>query len=220
MPFRRAASLALLSLSCLLATTVQADSFRVISLSQIRGLTSLEFVSEGEVEQVPVSVSSFSQAFPIPQSRQLALYAEAPKPGEEAPAPLLNLQFPNSSHDQIVLLKAVQTPNGSAYRYEMIDDSDAAFPAGSVYICNYMKEPVLIRLGQKQVTVAPNQRSVVPLANREAPFNDGVAFAAEIDGHGRVFSTSSWYLVPSMKIFCIIYQDERGHPQIRRIRLT
>ncbi|WP_309400381.1 hypothetical protein [Cerasicoccus maritimus] len=202
-----------------LCSSALADTFRVVSLSQIPGLTSLEFIHEGKVETVPVSLSSFSQPYPIPATRELALYAQAPSPNEEK-TPNLVLQFSENSGDVIVLLKATNTANGPAYRYELLDDSTRAFPAGSVYICNYLQEPVIIRLGPKQVLVESNDRSVVPLTRKEQPFNDGVAFAAEINGHGRVFSTSSWYLSPSMKIFCIIFQDQHGNPQIRRIRLT
>ncbi|WP_269538941.1 hypothetical protein [Cerasicoccus fimbriatus] len=196
-----------------------ADNFRVVSLSQIPNLASLEYPNGDEVTTVPVSISSFSKPMPIPQSRELALYDKAPLPNEEK-RPILNLKFPKSAGDVIVLLKAVQTAQGPTYRYEILDDSSSAFPAGSVFICNYMPESVIIRLGDKQVLVDSNDRSVVPLAKQEQPFDDGVAFAAEIDGHGRVFSTSSWYLVPSMKIFCVIYKDDHGQPKIRRIRLT
>ncbi|GHC03519.1 hypothetical protein [Cerasicoccus arenae] len=196
-----------------------ADNFRVVSLTQIPGLTSLEYVSEGKVITVPVSMSSFSQVHTIPTTRQLALYDKAPVP-EEQKQPVLNLQFPKDPGDVIVLLKSARTANGLTYQYELLDDSSTAFPLGSVYICNYMQESVIIRLGAERILVESKQRSVVPLTKQEKPFNDGVAFAAEINGHGRVFSTSSWYLSPSMKIFCIIYKDDRGNPQIRRIRLT
>ncbi|MFB9901083.1 hypothetical protein [Cerasicoccus arenae] len=164
-------------------------------------------------------MSSFSQVHTIPTTRQLALYDKAPVP-EEQKQPVLNLQFPKDPGDVIVLLKSARTANGLTYQYELLDDSSTAFPLGSVYICNYMQESVIIRLGAERILVESKQRSVVPLTKQEKPFNDGVAFAAEINGHGRVFSTSSWYLSPSMKIFCIIYKDDRGNPQIRRIRLT
>lgn len=215
---RNRLSLALIGLAGISASLC-ANDFRIISLSQIPDLTTLEFLDEGDVQQAPVSVSSFSKPYNIPATRQLAFFDKAPLP-EEKKQPLFNVTFPENSQDQIVLLNAVNTPQGPTYRYELIDDSDAAFPAGSVFICNFMSEPVLIRLGKKQVVVNANQRSTVPLTNQDQAFNDGVAFAAEIDGHGRVFSSSSWYLVPTMKIFCVIYKDDHGQPKIRRIRLT
>ncbi|WP_309386338.1 hypothetical protein [Cerasicoccus frondis] len=218
MLFPRSSKILILALLGL-CTSAMADSFRVVSLSQISGLTSLHFQENGEPQTLPVSISNFSQPFNIPATRQLSLYAKPPQPDVEQ-TPVLTIQFPEKSGDVIVLLKATRSGGASAYRYEILDDSASAFPSGSVYICNFMQEPVIIRLGKKQVLVESNDRNVVALTSSDKPFNDGVAFAAEINGHGRVFSTSSWYLAPSMKIFCVLYQDDRGNPQIRRIRLT
>ena len=207
-----------LCLCVLAASLAQAADFRLVALNQIKGLSRLEFIGPEGVEQVPVSIAHFSDSYKIPANGEVAFYDKAPANGENK-APLFVVRFPENASDTIVLLGG-QGDDGT-YRYGLIDDSGHAFPSGSVDIKNFMQSPVMVKLGPTVVTVDSGARRIVPvIENKQEPFNDGVKFATEINGNAQVFSMSSWYLLPSMKIFCVIFPDKSGIPQIRRIRLT
>ncbi len=218
MQLPRSLSLTTLALTLLALTAVHAAEFRVLGLKQLEGLDTLEFVSADGVQQVPVSTAYFSNSYKVPASGVVAFYDKAPARDEQK-APLFTVRFPENAGDMIVLLDAEAAAH--TYRYGLIDDSVRSFPSGSVYIMNFMHKPVMVKLGQKVVTVDSGAREMVPVVeNKREPFNGGVKFATEINGEAQIFSMSSWYLLPTMKIFCVIFPDSSGIPQIRRIRLT
>lgn len=210
-----------LMLVCVTLPIIQtlAGSFRVLGLSQVQGLERLEIVTPAGVKTVGVSISSVSQAFEIPESGELNFYRKAPK-ADETPEPAFTVNFNQASSNIILLLRPDDTIAEPAYKYSLIEDSEQAFSSGSVMLLNLSPKKIAAKLGDDRIIVATGEKTVVDLIKADKPFNGGVMFAAEFNGFGKVFSTSSWYLVPSMKILCIVYSDKRGNPQIRRIRLT
>jgi hypothetical protein len=214
----RTTGLILLYLS-LSAVVLSASSFRVMGLSQIKGMERLELVTADGVVVVPVSISSLSEAFDIPSSGRLDFYIQAPKNDEDV-EPVLSVSLTDISTDVILLLRADLSMVQPTYKYVTIENSPRMFPAGSVMLFNLTSKTIAAKMGEDSVRLGSGEKTVVNLINRNEPFDGGVMFAAEFNGFGKVFSTSSWYLVPSMKIFCIIYSDLNGNPQIRRIRLS
>lgn len=193
--------------------------FRVLSLLQVPGFEYLEYRSPEGVTPLPVPLSSVSPFYPIPDERRLAAYQKVPHEGEERPA-VLEIVFPDADGDVIILLTPGREPH-APYGYLVLEDSDAAFPAGSVLVYNLLKKPVAAKLGGEQVRFAHGERGVVRVVEPgAASFEGGVFFAAEFDGHGKIFSASEWYLAASMKIICILYADADGDPKVRRIRLV
>ena len=194
-------------------------SFRVLGLSQVRGLEVLEIVSGDEIKKVPISISSVSPEYSIPESGRVDFFRKAPV-GDETAIPVFSVKFPSPDEDMIVLLRVGDKNSTVPYQHVLIADSTEDFPLGSVLILNLCSKTVAAKMGEESVIVPPGEERIVRLVKKDRPFNGGVKFAAEFNGFGKVFSTSSWYLLPSMKVFCIIYRNEKGDPAIRRIRLT
>ncbi len=214
----RALKIYALSLMLLGLSLVRAAEFRVLGLEQLKGLHTLEYVTADGVQQVPVSTAYISNAYPIPASGVVAFYDKAPVQ-DEVKAPLFTVEFPSSGGNKIVLLRG--DAGGRTYRYGLIDDSSRGFPTGSAFFINFMQAPVMVKLGTNVIRLDAGSREVVPVVEQRAePFRGGVKFATEINGEMQIFSQSSWYLLPSMKIFCIIYPDSSGVPRIRRIRMS
>jgi hypothetical protein len=205
-----------------ISLSVSAREFRVLGLSQLKGLEQLEFRGSSGIELLPVSVSSFSNSYAIPQSGVTDFYLKVPEVSEagEEPSPLFSITFPVDCEDVIVLLRADAKSSQLTYKYMLIDDSVNAFPAGAVMVLNLMNKSLYARLGDNNVKIESGKSEISQLVKRKnEPFNGGVIFAAEFDDYGKIFSKSSWYLIPSMKIFCVVFPDENLEPQIRKIRL-
>ncbi|MFT6235456.1 MAG: hypothetical protein ACJAU9_000531 [Lentimonas sp.] len=197
---------------------VDASSFRVVAFSQITSLTGLEYQSGDGIESVTISTSSFSVKYPIPPSGVIDFYKNVPL-GEEEQVPLLEVNFGEESGDMILLLQA--DAQRLSYSYLLIEDTVEGFPMGSVMVMNFTSKSVFAKFGEERVKLESGSQEIVSLTGlKNLPFNGGVKFAVEFDGSGKVFSSSSWYLLPSMKIFCLIYSNPDGKPRIRRIRLT
>jgi hypothetical protein len=199
------------------SASLSAANFRVLALSKVDGLDRLEYQAGEDLEVVLISTLGFSELLPAPLSGVLDLYDKVPVEGEEK-SPLLSIDILADGGDVIVLLYAV---DAQRYGYLVVDDSQGAFPMGSVLVLNFSKTSIYAKFDDERVLVPSRERKVVKLTGASGdPFNAGVKFAAEFDGSGKVFSSSSWYLLPSMKIFCLIYSNPDGKPRIRRIRLT
>ena len=196
---------------------LHAGDFRVIALSTIDKSNSLEYQAPDGVTKVTISTLGFSRPYLAPESGVVDLYDKMPIKGEEK-TPLVSLKMPEDGADVIVLLHVNRS---NEYEYLLIEDSSDDFPSGSVLVLNFSKKSIFAKFGEERLAVPSGESRVVELArDGQEPFKAGVKFAAEFDGYGKVFSSSSWYLLPSMKIFCVVLSDKNGNPQIRRIRLT
>ncbi len=207
-------------LLCLGTATVHSADFRMLVTESLPGMEAFEFLgNDGQVKKIYLSTTHISSEYPIPSGGRVDLYHKYPEPEEKA-TPALSLQFPEGAKDTIVLLLAQGSGTDKHYRPIYIDDSGTHFPSGSILIYNFLNKPLMAKLGEEVVSVQSGKREIVELAKMEdAPFNGGVKFATEFNGEGQVFSSSSWYLLPTMKFFCLVYSDADGVPHVRRIRM-
>lgn len=199
-------------------SSLHAATFRVIALSQVAGVSTLEFQGERGVEVVLISTSGFSERMKIPVNGAIDFYKKMPAE-DVIQEPDLSVRLLADSEDVILLLRADRSQG--TYSSITLSDSVSEFPLGAVRVLNFAEKSIFAKFGAERVLVEPGESQVVELTSKkDTPFNGGVKFAAEFDGYGKVFSSSSWYLLPTMKIFCVVYADEAGMPRIRRIRLT
>lgn len=205
----------------LLAVPAEAACFRVLVTEPIPGMEKLLIPCQsGTPEAIYLSTTHISPKYDIPADGRVDFYKKLPESPQEQIPPIFSVQFPEPLHDMIVLLMAQGSGDEKTYRPILIDDSDSGFPAGSIMIYNFLGKPLMAKMGEDIISVDSGKREIVELArNEDTPFNDGVKFATEFNGEGRVFSSSAWYLLPSMKFFCIVYEDAKGMPHVRRIRM-
>lgn len=74
------------------------------------------------------------------------------------------------------------------YNYVWLDDSLDAHPSGTIMFRNFSSLPIAIQIAGRQLTIAPKDSSIVPLAKgvRRMPFQA----AAQVGGQWRMFASN------------------------------
>ena len=196
---------------CVLGIHLNAKHFRVMVVTDLNELDSVEFYDKGKVSKITLAKNYISGKFEIPTNNAINFYEKFPEFNTIAkPKPNFTIKFPKNNKNTIVILKSSnnsKTPIDTI----IIEEDNKTFPQSSSMIYNIMDKPVLAKLGHMKVKIAPNERKIVKLKNKDepdAPFNEKVVFAAPREGDIDFFYSTYWYVPKTQKLFCVIAEDK------------
>lgn len=219
-PFMKS-KITLFGLILLSVFSLEAKHFRIMTLTDTNGIRNLEFMDQGKIQKITLTKNYVTNRYTVPYSNVIHFYEEYPPLGTKVmPKPTLSINFPKNNSNTIVLLERsedLKTP----LKYDLIEDDPKKFPESTVIIYNKMDKPVLSKLGDMKIKIAPNQRKSVKLENKSdktAPFNEKVVFATPKDGSIDFFYSTYWYVPNTQKLFCVITEDvQSGTHELSKI---
>lgn len=184
-----------------------------MTLTDLNGIRNLEFMDQGEIKSITLTKSYVTNRYTVPYSNVVHFYEEYPPLGTKVmPKPTLSIKFPKNNSNTLVLLESSDDLN-NPINFDFIEDNPKNFPESSVIIYNKMNKPVLSKLGEMKIKIAPNQRKSVKLDNKSdknAPFNEKVVFAAPKNDSIDFFYSTYWYVPKSQRLFCVITEDKQN----------
>lgn len=206
-------NITLVALFLFFVVSLEAKEFRIMTLTDLNGIRNLEFMDQGEVKALTLTKSYVTNRYTVPYSNEIHFYEEYPPLGTKVmPKPTLSIKFPNNNSNTLVLLESSEDLK-NPLKFDFIEDNPENFPESTVIIYNKMNKPVLSKLGEMKIKIAPNQRKSVKLKNKSdknAPFNEKVVFATPKNDSIDFFYSTYWYVPTSQRLFCVITEDKQN----------
>ena len=193
---------------CLFSSSLLGKEFRLISLDHFEQFDEMLFFNEKGPQHINLRKYYLNTSKPIPKSNILYLFSIDSETKEASKTPVLSIPFKNKDSDFIILLKKGTSVDEFTYRF-IPNDADS-LPDLSASVFNTTEKPVLIKMGETIIKIAPLSQKIIPLpANKEGFFDEKVVFAAQKqDKSIDYFHSSFWRVYSGNKKLCFIELDE------------
>ena len=111
----------------------------------------------------------------------------------------------------------VATLAESGLKFSVYNEDPNQFGAGQIRLINTTKEPVIAKLADREVKLAPEQVQTTDLQPKEAQVVN-VELWVEANGKKQPVYLRGWELEPTMRITAFITKDSDGRFRVRRLR--
>ncbi len=130
--------------------------------------------------------------------------------------PIGQVKLPAEGSRFIILLVVTKTGAKGRYNYKpVVIPSDGSFRPGDVYLHNASNVPVLGKIGDRSLTLAPRKGRIHRPTGAVNELYYDIAFAIrKKEGKNRYLTTSRWPVTNRSRSYVIFYRD----PSTKRIR--